>query len=1074
MKLTRLFLTAVAALGALTIGHTARASIAYGSINNFDVVNDTGTECHGFEIELEDTVTTDITYTYDWNHYNKSKFSSGFTAGGKPATFVRWESAKNPDGTWAAFTAIPAGPIAPTDGHQFTDPSVNFGGEHFGCGYSNNPTAVRYFWLIDNGSGTLVRGPEVQVATPVFNYAPPVAAQPAQVQAVIAPPAPPVPPPREFGDAVWIKEIKTKTHNANKVALRDLISDDPNDAHDKNWRNGEPDEIEVEWRILQIKTNAANGGPRGELAAAPEGLKQGNEVVTRRYEFFKYTGPLDAETNEAMADAVGADGVHGKGSATYADHFDPASGEFVTVTTNFATIEVVGDYIGAQMSAFDANGEVGLIDVVPDGELGVEYPARTVIVAGLRPFTATVDGVLPVGMTFDTVSGVLSGLPEESGTFSFSVTAADGVAAKTQSYTLVVTNGVAIPPQSTITTNVAPANSGTTTGDGIYDNGMEITVTATANDGFVFVNWTDNGVIVSDLDVYTFTTMVNRLLTANFAPVTQTFTISTSALPADLGVTAGDGVYAKDGAVTVTAAANAGAAFVAWTEADAVVSTDASYTFTATADRALVANFVAIRSITTSASPSVGGTTSGDGIVNDGSNTTVTAAANPGYVFVNWTVGGAVVSVSVSYSFTVTSDRVLVANFAPVFTISTASAPAAGGSTSGGGSVAGGASVTVVATSNPGYSFVNWTEAGAAVSTNATYTFTASADRTLVANFQTSALVLPTGLFKGIVANLASPVDAGTGMMTVTVGKAGAYTGTLALGAASYPIKGTLDQGGHSNRSIVRKGRTPLAISLQVDPASGLVGTVGDGTFTSNFTARRCPYSKATPLTTWPGTFTHVIGFPRKNRPALPVGVGTHTINSLGAVVITGKLSDGSTYACSTYVTDAGTFPFRSPTKMPGFTGFVVGDVALNAANLGGITAGSPVTWKPATPQAFGRFQFFADRYVAPARGKTALKVDLGVPNLGVLATNAIGGMLNSWQMRLGTNNVATDLHAGPGPISLQINAAKGGFSGKLHDGAAVRPFNGVVFQSSNSGFGILPGFGDQASLTLVPTYTGP
>jgi hypothetical protein len=50
-------------------GGTAHASIAYGSINNFDTVNDTGHECHGFEIEIEDCHSTDITYTYNYNHY---------------------------------------------------------------------------------------------------------------------------------------------------------------------------------------------------------------------------------------------------------------------------------------------------------------------------------------------------------------------------------------------------------------------------------------------------------------------------------------------------------------------------------------------------------------------------------------------------------------------------------------------------------------------------------------------------------------------------------------------------------------------------------------------------------------------------------------------------------------------------------------------------------------------------------------------------------------------------------------------------------------------------------------------
>ena len=44
---------------------SAHASTAYGSLNNFDCVNDTGVEAHGFEIELDDVRSADITYTYD-------------------------------------------------------------------------------------------------------------------------------------------------------------------------------------------------------------------------------------------------------------------------------------------------------------------------------------------------------------------------------------------------------------------------------------------------------------------------------------------------------------------------------------------------------------------------------------------------------------------------------------------------------------------------------------------------------------------------------------------------------------------------------------------------------------------------------------------------------------------------------------------------------------------------------------------------------------------------------------------------------------------------------------------------
>ncbi|MDZ7767350.1 MAG: Ig-like domain-containing protein [Melioribacteraceae bacterium] len=58
------------------------------------------------------------------------------------------------------------------------------------------------------------------------------------------------------------------------------------------------------------------------------------------------------------------------------------------------------------------------------------------------------------------------------------------------------------------------------------------------------------------------------------------------------------------------------------------------------------------------------------------------------------------------------------------YTVSLSSDPAEGGTTNGGGTYDDGASVTVSATPNSGYEFVNWTENGNEVSTNASYTFT--------------------------------------------------------------------------------------------------------------------------------------------------------------------------------------------------------------------------------------------------------------------------------------------------------------------------------------------------------------
>ena len=69
--------------------------------------------------------------------------------------------------------------------------------------------------------------------------------------------------------------------------------------------------------------------------------------------------------------------------------------------------------------------------------------------------------------------------------------------------------------------------------------------------------------------------------------------------------------------------------------------------------------------VTVSSLPSDGGDVQGGGSFVSGSSSTVSAAAADGFVFKNWLVNGAVVSTSTTYSFTVTADTALVANFEP-------------------------------------------------------------------------------------------------------------------------------------------------------------------------------------------------------------------------------------------------------------------------------------------------------------------------------------------------------------------------------------------------------------------------
>jgi len=69
----------------------------------------------------------------------------------------------------------------------------------------------------------------------------------------------------------------------------------------------------------------------------------------------------------------------------------------------------------------------------------------------------------------------------------------------------------------TIAAAASPAEGGTVTGGGTYTHGDSVTLTAVPNPGYIFINWTENGLPVPDAaNSYTFTADSERNLVANF------------------------------------------------------------------------------------------------------------------------------------------------------------------------------------------------------------------------------------------------------------------------------------------------------------------------------------------------------------------------------------------------------------------------------------------------------------------------------------------------------------------------------------------------------------------------------
>ncbi|MCL2511524.1 MAG: hypothetical protein FWF09_05690, partial [Bacteroidales bacterium] len=164
-----------------------------------------------------------------------------------------------------------------------------------------------------------------------------------------------------------------------------------------------------------------------------------------------------------------------------------------------------------------------------------------------------------------------------------------------------------------VTVSANPTGGGTVGGGGTYNCEQEVTVTATPDYCYTFVNWTEGLKVVSTNATYNFLMWAQpRDLVANFQIKNNPVTVS--AIPTGGGTVGGDDDYDCGISVTVTAVADSCYTFVDWTENGIWVSDDEDYTFDMWAQpRDLVANFDLDQYyVTLSANPTGGGEVFGE------------------------------------------------------------------------------------------------------------------------------------------------------------------------------------------------------------------------------------------------------------------------------------------------------------------------------------------------------------------------------------------------------------------------------------------------------------------------------
>lgn len=338
---------------AMVPGIGSAAVIGY--LGNFDVINDTGSTAHGFEIELEGLHLSDITDTFGgegrgfpsgrgfdpatsvvrYGAPTVTEYSNGSTFGVR-VTYMGIYDAAN--AIWDYGT--PSGTFITPGDNCWSGGGVGYDAstpcDHFGVGTSANATKTTYSWLLEDPAapGMLTNG-VVNLPAPVWNViADPVAGNPPVVAAQIQAPAPEN--EAQFGEAIWVKVFTSEFEDP--IGLEELVGD-----NDKVRLA----ETEIEWQLLQTDPGNPLAGQLESGYGAPVGPDAAS--IVRRYEFYHYSGEYDPETHEALV-SISDSHPNDPNDPFY---YDPN------------LVIDLGNYIGAQNAAANLMADPAAVPVPP-------------------------------------------------------------------------------------------------------------------------------------------------------------------------------------------------------------------------------------------------------------------------------------------------------------------------------------------------------------------------------------------------------------------------------------------------------------------------------------------------------------------------------------------------------------------------------------------------------------------------------------------------------------------------------------------------------------------------------------
>ncbi len=284
-----------------------------------------------------------------------------------------------------------------------------------------------------------------------------------------------------------------------------------------------------------------------------------------------------------------------------------------------------------------------------------------------------------------------------------------------------------------------PEGSAQLLGEGDYYTGETVTVEAIAEPGYTFLHWKEDGQVVSNQALYSFSMPPHeRLLTAHLSAEAYLLTLISE--PAGAGQLTGDGYYETGTMVEIEAIAYPGYVFLHWADDDIILSEENIYSFEMPAvDIEITAVFDAVPfELVLTSNPQNSALLQGAGSYFAGETVSISAQPAQGYSFMHWADGSEVISTEEAYSFEMPAqDLQLTAHLELLnFTIEAIANNPDYGNTTGSGSYYFGETAVVTAIPADDYEFLFWSEGNVVMSYDAVYAFEVYQNRTLTAHFR--------------------------------------------------------------------------------------------------------------------------------------------------------------------------------------------------------------------------------------------------------------------------------------------------------------------------------------------------